>query len=472
MLDGFKIEVQSQTAQKWLTNDLLLFHQQADVRTSKMLGNTSIAKYKGLVFSITKSVKHENIQYCVVRGSLHKYWNNGKHNANDFTFSELKKVITELSEKFGINTETTEIRNIEFGVNINTPVPVKQVLKDLVAYNSYTFGTLTVDKKRVGKTINQQRTTLKIYDKGLQFDKGKNLLRVEVSIKKMKYLEKYKIKTLADCLEPAKILPLGVLLFDYWDAIIYFDKKLNYRNLSEFERKKLLYYATPRNWSDFTIKQRYRAKKHFKKLIGFHGSKTHFLIGFLIAQKWLELSAKICPQINLDFKEFSQTDFVHKLTLIINGYFIPKTPLNKNPKFLPKKVEKMKPKKKRICKVCKTRISHKKADAVYCSKKCNNVHNGKRRTKKRQQLRKQENYQLKKLLKFLPSSKIELIVTYKNASGTYSDQLIQSEIGTTKGWIKKVIKVKVIKANKTIVLTSYRARRLINNINNQNNGIQ
>ena len=289
----------------------------------------------------------------------------------------------------------------------------------------------------------------------------------------MLFLKKYNIVTLADLQDISKIKPLEDVLLSYWNDVVYYDKIIDWKRLTEFERKKILYYATPRNWSDFEIKQRYRAKKHFKELmLQFSTSTTHKEIFDLIALKWQQLSVNICPQINHNLEPKNEKANVHKLTVSIDGYNVdkstPKKESSKTPKKPPQKKANLKRKK---CKVCTSDLSHKKASSKFCTKKCNNHFHGKIRTKKRQSRIMQEKENLEKLLKILPKNKIWLMVSYKTSSGIYTDTLKQNEIHTSKDWIKKVQKILVTeyrKKAKPIILTSYRARKLITRINDFN----
>ncbi|TCI85324.1 hypothetical protein [Tenacibaculum sp. M341] len=475
MIDGIKIQLPSRTATMWLSNSLLDFHTYTNVNTGELLDNTIVAKYKGLVFIITQSQKDENTHYCYVRGSLHKYFNNGKHNYNEFSFNDLQNVITDLKNKFSIEPETAILRNVEFGVNINTPISAKQLLKDLVAYGNYTFGTLTVANKKVGKMISQQQVKLKIYDKGTQYKtKTNNLTRIEIAVKKMEYLKKYNISTLTDILNLKKLKPLGTLLQFYWDKIIYFDKSIKYKNLTNFERKKLLYYATPRNWVEFNRTQRMRAKKHYSKLVQTYGSTTQLQISNLINEKWEELTAKKCIRINHNINSISQQGNVYELTVSIDGQNVNKTSLKGIDKILPENtIEKQSKKqdKKYSCTICKSDISQKRKGAKYCSKKCNNKSNGMQRTKKRQKRILEEKKYFQNLIKKLHKNDLNLIISYKVGTSIYTDNLLQSEINTTLEWIQNIVEVSVTqskKNNNKIILTSYRARKLIKYINRIN----
>lgn len=466
MIDGVKIDVQNLNGIEWLNCHLLDFYTYTNTKTGELLDGTLVAKYRGLKFFIIQSVKYQNKTYCSIQGSLHKYFNKGKHNANDFTLFDLQKVIVELKQKFSIEPTTAILRNVEFGVNINTPLTANDLLKNLVCYGNYTFGTLKIEGVKVGKNIAQQRTELKIYDKGKQYDLPvQNLTRIELAVKKMEFLKSYNITTLSDLTNIDKIKPLGSLLLSYWDDVIYYDKKINWKQLTQFERKKLLYYATPRNWEDFDYKQRYRAKKHFKELMSkYSTSTTHKDITQLLAEKTGILTASFCPQINHDLHPKEATLNVHKLTVRIHSYNVDK----KNTKMRNKKKVENLTKKSRVCSVCKTSISHKRTDAKYCSKKCNNTLNGLKRTKRNQKQRSIEIKALNKLIALLDKNRLELIITYRTETGEYSDSLFQYEIQTSKQWISKIKKVVVTgyrKNCKPLMLTGSRAKILINEIN-------
>ncbi|MGY0426400.1 MAG: hypothetical protein ACWIPI_06175, partial [Polaribacter sp.] len=462
MIDGVKIDVPNINANEWLNNHLLDFYTYTNTKTGELLDGTLIAKYRGLKFFITQSVKYHNKTYCSVRGSLHKYFNKGKHNANDFTIKDLQSIVTELQQKFNIEPTTAILRNVEFGVNIHTPVTANEILKNLVCYGNYPFVILKIESITLGKVVKKQQSNLKIYDKGLQYDlPTKNLLRFELAVKKMAYLNSYGIKTLSDLANKDKTKPLGSLLLSYWEDIIYYDKKVNWKQLTPFERKKLLYYATPRNWGDFDKKQRYRAKKHFKELMHQYSTSTTYKdICQIIAQKVENLTAELCPRFNHDLAPKQLTQNVHDLTLNIHGYKVDKyNPKKSNTK----KVENL-TKKRRVCKVCKTNISHKRTDAKYCTKKCNNTLNGMKRTQRNQKQRNIETKSLNRLINLIPKNRLDLIITYKTDTGEYSDHLHQSEIHTTKDWLKRIVKAIVTghrKNGKPITLNESRARKLI-----------
>jgi len=469
MIDGVKIDIPYLSGDEWLSNNLLDFHALTSASTGELLGNTLIASYKNLRFIITQSTKDEAVKYCSVRGSLHKYFNNGHHNSNDFTFSNLQTVLAELHEIFNIDPKRSILRNIEFGVNIHTPITVKEILKNLVITGNHTFGILKIDNKNIGKKIEKHDTSIKIYNKGLQYKKQvDNLLRFEVAVKKMRYLKTYGIIMLSDLQSTSKIEPLIDVLLKCWCDIIYYDKKVNWKHLTEFERKKLLYYATPRNWVDFNKKQRYRAKIHFTELMSKHStSASRVEIQILIAEKWKYLTAKIRPPMHHDLKE----NYSSRMSTNAPLEYTVKEWTN-TPQYLSIiKLLKTPLKKTRFCKVCESSINHKRAKTKYCSKKCNNVLNGMKRTQRNKKQRQKEKQFLNKLIKILQKSRLWLLIDYKTGHGIYSDYLHQTEINTTNDWISKVLKIVVTghRANsKPYTLTDTTARKLLKLINKEN----
>lgn len=359
------------------------------METGVMLNRTNIAEYRGLKFIITPSSKHPSIYYCSVRGSLHKYHNKGLHNANDFTYLDLLEVLQELKEKFHIDPFFAIIRNLEFGVNLLTPLASKRISKNVLACTNKAFTYITIKGVKVGKHLEKGQYTIKQYDKGSQHPEiapVDNLMRFEIAVKKMAFLNKCGITHLSDLMDLQKLEGLKELLIKYWDSIIYFDKKhIQYKQMKPKEQNRILYYANPQTWEDFNYKTRDKAKVRFRQLIAKYGTTdTHKEISQSIAQKWDELAA-------------------NKNTLL-NHVPTPK-PANKKGCFdhdkspapakqtggcesengicLTSDKPKEKPARKRECVVCSANIENKRVGAIYCGKRCNNKSNYQKRKKKR-----------------------------------------------------------------------------------------
>lgn len=468
MIDGVKVELQAFDSKKWFECGLLDFTVPVSVSTGVVKNGTQIANCKGLVFTITDTQKDVIKHHCNIRGSIHKYHNNGDHNANDFTNTDLHNTLKNMELDYNICLSSAYLHGLEFGVNVETPIPVSQVLHNLVASKGRQFTAIKYKGKTVGKQIQRDEYSIKLYNKGEQYNMGSyNLMRIEVSVNKMRLLAKYGIFTLSDLLDTEKISPLGKLLLDHWNSIIYYDKGVKWKELTPFERKKLLYYVAPRNWEDFNRKQRYRARKHFCELMAKHNALfTHKEIGNLIAQKWEELTTVKC----LHFHQKNMKLCSRKMSTFPQLEYRVKPWSSIIKKNIIKNTLKTRDKITKKCRVCSADISHKRTHSLYCSKKCNNSYHASIRKQQRHMKKEKELKQLNELLKNLQQSNLKMLVTYSNNGQHYTDQLEQKEIQVTAEWINRIKWVTVQEtATEYILLTSYRARKLIKEVSKINN---
>ena len=86
---------------------------------------TMYAKYQGLHF-IQQGGKR-----WIIKGSLHKFYNEGRHNANDFTYRMLLIALARLEREFGLCLERCYLENLETGVNLRIIV-VELILESTV----------------------------------------------------------------------------------------------------------------------------------------------------------------------------------------------------------------------------------------------------------------------------------------------------------------------------------------------------
>ena len=110
------------------SNYLLEFSNKVNVKTGE-LGVYLNAFYRGLEFKIYESTETHPNRRATIEGSLHKYWNNGAHNFNDFGINEMQEVIVDIENKFCISSENCVLKSLEIGVNIDPPIKTKTVLK-------------------------------------------------------------------------------------------------------------------------------------------------------------------------------------------------------------------------------------------------------------------------------------------------------------------------------------------------------
>lgn len=371
MIDGYKILNLPVSIDELLNNELLLFPLKFNELDGVIIDEPRTAEYKGQYFTI----KNNNVK---LKGSLHKYHNNGSHNYNDFNYLDLTNVIFDLSNKFNLNPGNTYLNNLEFGVNILIPVKPEEFFKYVINYKGTPFQKFNIIGAK-GIECIMSNFVIKMYDKGHQYNQPGKLLRFEIKVFKMQYLKdkKINIKTLADLLNIDELNNLKRILKDVFNDILIYDYSINQKNLNAKERLILSQGNNPKYWEKLKPdsknfendnkdkeykKQRkkyYRELNNFKKLISKYSTST-------LQKDISNLSEQKCNQLlNIEGKKGDKlTDLFNNIQHIKKGQIN----ISNIVSFCPK-VEDSKP---RICLTCKTDISNKKKSAKFCSKKCKN----------------------------------------------------------------------------------------------------
>lgn len=242
MVDGVSFDIPSEAV------------QDSDILEFKRYGNGERANYKGLI------ITRDNLS-CSVRGSLHKYFNDGKHNYNDFTLSDFIRTISDLEKTLNINAETIRIGRIETGVNLDIDMDVDEFIGSVILFNN-THPT-TCDNGIIFKLNDYD---LKLYRKEL---KGHdNRLRIELAIKKKRKRESI-IKeyatycnTLSDLTNAKVWQAFGNELQSICDNLIIIDREgIDYTHLkpkdAELLTKGISSFYWTKKWNSRATRMRY-----------------------------------------------------------------------------------------------------------------------------------------------------------------------------------------------------------------------
>jgi hypothetical protein len=313
MFDGFK-------SQLLVSADLLLQHPRlsfpllVEEQTGAVLSKfPRKATDRGLTFTLKPKIDGSGYR-IELTGSIHKYRNNGHHNADQFTAADLLAALIEWVETYGINPTMAILNNIEFGVNVALPFPVACVLDNLISYKGRRFQPDREHGPYYWQCLFGQYA-VKIYDKGAQFRDTvpglpPNLLRVEVKVLKMEYLHKkgISIKTLADLLTVAYYGKLGALLVETFQDILFDKPTINPALLKPKDRELLISGRNPKFWAipdgltgkayDAQQKSRKRKEQQFRALLDQHraGANWQNQIAGFIGQTWAQLTT-VTPEL-------------------------------------------------------------------------------------------------------------------------------------------------------------------------------
>jgi hypothetical protein len=207
LIDFLKIKVEDTLIINSLFNHpLLYYHSKTEVLLSdrETIASKEVRQYKGIHFEFANELLY-------IKFKPHYYFNDNKHNANDFSIYDCITVLEEFCVMFGVDPFKLIVINIEFGVNILLPkslINVKDFLACLIYHGKNDFYT---DRRyldcRFSHTMNSRGVAntykmIKCYAKGIQFPKytDVNTLRFEVKSNRRNYIKTLGIDNLSDLL--------------------------------------------------------------------------------------------------------------------------------------------------------------------------------------------------------------------------------------------------------------------------------
>lgn len=287
MIDWFKIVIYNLESGKQVwNNNVLIFKSEEKRRFNDEIKEKRVKTFNGLTFTLF----NERLE---ITGSLHKFFNNGIHNANDFSFMSCIRVILELESIFALDLKECFIVNLEFGLNV---IPIESV-KDILVWLKFhehnefryfpglQFAKIAGSFSVCGK-INRYKT-IKAYAKGLEPFGGKlyedpNTLRIEIQSHQSKFINKLGINTLADLLDTTVYIRLGNVIQREWEKVLLIDKTIPDHN------KKIKQYQNVDFWEKCLNEHRNKfsnQKRNYFNLLKNYPKNVHSKIQFLLKTK-------------------------------------------------------------------------------------------------------------------------------------------------------------------------------------------
>ena len=196
---------------------------------------------------------------CFILGSIHKYYNNGIHNYNDFDFKNFNNSINELLTVLKIKSIDCKLCAIEIGLNIIPVIPTNTFLDNCFLHSVKPFKEL--GGKARYKQSEHSQYKVKIYNKALQYNCKSEILRFELKFIKMQRINKLGYYTLND-ISNKGFKPFGIEIIKEFENLLYYDSTL--QNINE---SKLLKYSNPSYWRSIAINQKSLFRKNKRELI-------------------------------------------------------------------------------------------------------------------------------------------------------------------------------------------------------------
>ena len=229
----------------------------------KILANGKKVSYRSIGW--TKNMKLELFPngYLELAGSLHKYYNDGKHNYNQFGKKEAEIALKRLIEVTGLELLFFKVDSVEVGVNLIPPIPSDDIINNALMYKRKPFETKYCTDEGNYRQATLSEYWVKFYNKRLHYeiqgyDIGHEILRFELKINKMRMLAKYRVFTLEDLMNNIEDIAKDMLP-KAWEEVLLYDPTVNKQT-----KEKTIKYANVNFWRGIAKERSYNY--HHRKL--------------------------------------------------------------------------------------------------------------------------------------------------------------------------------------------------------------
>lgn len=255
LVDFIKILIQDFNPAILEANPLLDFYDNINTST----GEIKTVNSKGQKITPYKNAYFNSLEFRIydtgsiyLSGSLHKYYNVGAHNFNDFNFEAFLYVLKDLKDKFNITPDKCILKCLELGLNITPPKPTNEILTYCFLHKTKPFEYQKNSGEGKYKQCKHFQYIVKIYNKALHYKKDfpeikTEIMRFEIKYTKMERLNKLGVFNLND------ISKLGFKYFENellteWQNVLFYDTTINAKS------KRLTNYQNPIYWSELIQK--------------------------------------------------------------------------------------------------------------------------------------------------------------------------------------------------------------------------
>lgn len=271
-------------------NRVLNFTENVNTTTGEIISNAKTAYYKNMKFEIHSS---GNI---FISGSLHKLYNQGEHNYNDFSIDDFLKTVLLLKSQFNINACDCQLRCLEIGINVVVPYEVDKVINYSILHRKVPFESKYHNAEGNYKQCVHSQYFIKLYNKTKHFksrfpDVPDNLMRFEIKYRKMEKLNRIGVYSLKD-LKRELFLNFKESLLSEWGNVLFYDFTTQIDHLKESERLRIERYDSLNFWDGLIQGKNENYKYHkgqLKKSIDKYSNNVQSEVSSLIGYKIDEL---------------------------------------------------------------------------------------------------------------------------------------------------------------------------------------
>lgn len=184
---------------------------------------------------------------------MHKYWNNGAHNYNDFKIDSVVWVLNDLKTKFDIEPGQCILKCLEIGINITPPIATNTILDNCFLHKTKPFEYQKNSDEGKYKQVQHSQYLIKIYNKALHyiskgFEIDTEIMRFEIKYTKMQKINERGIFNLQDLINYG-LHNFKQDLLKEWENVLYFDNTTRIDPLSTKTKNALQEYSNPNYWT-------------------------------------------------------------------------------------------------------------------------------------------------------------------------------------------------------------------------------
>ena len=276
MIDFIKLSSRLNSTQVANLKNMIDFNGSYNESTGEpetILANGKKASYRSIAWTKNMKLVLFPKGHIEVSGSLHKYYNVGKHNYNQFGRKEAEIALKRLFEATGLELLFFKVDSVEVGVNLMPPIPSDDIINNALMYKRKELVPKYCSDEGNYKQAVLSEYWVKLYNKRLHYEKqgydiGHEILRFELKINKMRMLAKYGVSTLENLMDKIEDIA-RYLLPKAWNEVLLYDP-----TMKKHTKAKTLQYANVNFWKDVAGKNNRSYNYHHRKLYGMMKGNT------------------------------------------------------------------------------------------------------------------------------------------------------------------------------------------------------
>lgn len=265
MVDFISLKTDRDSVLSYITNNnsIDLYHSKR-ITDRDFVNENRRGVYKNFKINITKN-------HTFLKGSLHQLFNvyseDERHNYNDFSYCDFEEILDHFCNDLNVSVCNTKITQLEFGLNIETSINPEDLINYYILMYKYKAPNRDMKFDGKGDFIEFVTTdyNIKIYNKSKQFGiTDKKILRVELKIKRSRYLEShFDIFNLRD-LDRLRFKMLFKDLLGKFDDLLVVDNLFLVNPDCSKDLEIFKNGINPNHWKVYFKQRTYKSKHRFK----------------------------------------------------------------------------------------------------------------------------------------------------------------------------------------------------------------